>query len=259
MTRSNRKKPFAFFLWHRRLGLAALVFMIILSVTGIMLNHTEYLSMDETTIESDWLLNWYGLNPNGDAINYKAGEYNISQWDGQIFFNTSTLVNSKSTLLGAVISNGIIVVALERSILLLDTTGEIIEHINMPIKFDTIKKIGLINTSIVIQTIDLKNYSADEDIINWYPIENTGAIWPTSIELNDSQRQALKQSFRGNGLSLERVILDLHSGRLFNANWGIYIMDISGVIIILLSMSGFWVWWSRKQKLKSKRHYQKNH
>jgi len=259
MTRSNRKKPFAFFLWHRRMGLAALVFMIVLSITGIMLNHTESLNMDETSIESDLLLNWYGLNPKGASINYKADEYSISQWDGQLFFNSSALLNSKSTLLGAVIFNGIIAAALDRNILLLDTTGEIIENINMPIKFDAIKKIGLINNSIVIQTKDLNIFSADDDILNWHKSNATNVTWSTPAQLTNAQQQALKQTFRGNGLSLERVILDLHSGRLFSASWGIYIMDASAVIIILLSLSGFWVWWSRKQKIKTKRHYQKNH
>ena len=259
MTRSNRKKPFPFFLWHRRLGLVALAFMIALSVTGIMLNHTESLKLDEIMVESDLLLNWYELNPQGVPINYKLDQNFISQWDGQLFFNSSTLLNSKQKLLGAVIANEIIITALDRSILLLDDTGEVIEHINMPIKFDIIKKIGIKNQTAVIQTRDLKIFSADENILNWQADNNNGVNWSTPIELNNSQQDKLKQAFRGNGLNLERVILDLHSGRLFNASWGILIMDISAVVIIILSLSGFWVWWSRRQKQKTKRHYQKHH
>ncbi len=39
---TNRKpKKFTAFLWHRRIGLFALLLVIILAITGIMLNHTE--------------------------------------------------------------------------------------------------------------------------------------------------------------------------------------------------------------------------
>jgi len=259
MTRSNRKKGFPFFLWHRRLGLIALLFMVALAVTGIMLNHTESLKMNRVSVESDLLLNWYGLNPKGKPVGYKADNNFISQWDHQIFFNSMALINNKSILLGAVATGDIIALSLNKSILLLNAAGEIIEHIDMSFKFEPIKKIGLINQSIAIQTQSNKIYIADKDILNWQPANRAEINWSTPVELSSSQQQSLKKTFRGNGLSLERVILDLHSGRLFSANWGIYIMDASAIMIILLSLSGFWIWWSRTQKLKTKKHYQKHH
>ncbi|HEY9053122.1 MAG TPA: PepSY-associated TM helix domain-containing protein, partial [Gammaproteobacteria bacterium] len=83
--------------------------------------------------------------------------------------------------------------------------------------------------------------------------------WARPTTLNENQRTLIRQSYRGNGLTLERVILDLHSGRLFNASWGIYIMDASAIIMLLLGISGTWVWLLRKRKMKSKRHYRKHH
>lgn len=259
MTRSNRKKIFPFFLWHRRLGLLALIFMIVLAITGIMLNHTESLKMDKVSVESDFLLDWYGLNPAGQAINYKAGNQFISQWDRQLFYNSTTLINHKNILLGAVSSNSIIALAFDKNILLLNNSGEIIEHIDMSFKFKGIKKIGLINQFIAIQTASNKIYFADQDVLNWQAVNNSKVDWSSPIQLSDLQLQALKKSFRGNGLTLERVILDLHSGRLFSANWGIYIMDASAIIMILLSLTGFLIWRSRAQKIKTKKHYQKHH
>ena len=69
----------------------------------------------------------------------------------------------------------------------------------------------------------------------------------------------MKQAYRGQGLTLERVMLDLHSGRLFNQTWGVYLMDASAVIMMWLGISGTWIWWSRNKKMKTKRHYQKHH
>ena len=61
---TNRKpKKFTAFLWHRRIGLLGLLLVIILAVTGILLNHTEKFKLDETYINNAWLLNWYGIKP----------------------------------------------------------------------------------------------------------------------------------------------------------------------------------------------------
>lgn len=224
-----------------------------------MLNHTESLKMDETRIDSDILLNWYGLNPQGELISFQTGENIISQWDGQIFFNSRTLTENKDRLVGVTTSNDIIAIALTKSILLVDSSGEIIEHLKLPLEFYPVTKMGLNNNSITIQTEDLKTFSADQDILNWRPAIAHNTPWSSAIKISSLQQQDLKKTFRGNGLSFERVILDLHSGRILSASWGIYIMDASAIIIILLSLSGFWVWWSRKQKIKTKKHYQKHH
>lgn len=239
------------------MGLIAVIFLLVLSVTGIMLNHTESLNMDKTSIESDLILNWYELNPKGKAVSYKSGDNIISQWDGQLFFNQTALSFNKAKLIGAVKLNEIIAIAFDKNILLLNLDGEIIEHFNMPIKFSSLIKIGLHNKNLLVKTKNNKHYIADENILNWAPSSKTNNSWSESVQLNQIQKNALKKSFRGNGLSLERVILDLHSGRIFNGNWGVYIMDISAFIIILLSLSGFWIWWSRQQKMQSKRHLKK--
>ncbi|MEK9766944.1 MAG: PepSY-associated TM helix domain-containing protein, partial [Thalassolituus sp.] len=45
-------------------------------------------------------------------------------------------------------------------------------------------------------------------------------------------------------ISLQRIVLDIHSGRWFGS-WGIWMMDLAAVVLILLSISGLWLWWSR--------------
>jgi len=61
----TKRKPqrFTAFLWHRRIGLFALVLVVILAITGLMLNHTEKLGLAESYISREWLLNWYGIEP----------------------------------------------------------------------------------------------------------------------------------------------------------------------------------------------------
>ena len=49
--------------------------------------------------------------------------------------------------------------------------------------------------------------------------------------------ESLKSAWRGRGVTVERLLLDLHSGRIFSAA-GPLLMDLVAVFLILLSVSG---------------------
>ena len=99
---------------------------------------------------------------------------------------------------------------------------------------------------------------ADEHILDWDVIINESIDWSVKTKLSKPQISELRHAFRGKGLSMERVVLDLHSGRIFG-HYGIYLMDTAAIALLWLSLSGLWVWWRRSVKEKQKRHYQKHH
>jgi hypothetical protein len=43
------------------LGLTTVLFLILLSITGILLNHTEELKLAKRYVQSEWILNLYGI------------------------------------------------------------------------------------------------------------------------------------------------------------------------------------------------------
>jgi uncharacterized iron-regulated membrane protein len=51
-----------FYRWHRRIGVVATLFIILLSITGILLNHNAQLSLHKVNIESPWLLELYNID-----------------------------------------------------------------------------------------------------------------------------------------------------------------------------------------------------
>jgi hypothetical protein len=110
----------------------------------------------------------------------------------------------------------------------------------------------------VIETSDPLYYMADEHILDWDVIINDGVEWVERYTLSKKEKENLLIAYRGNGLKLERVILDLHSGRIFG-QYGIYIMDAAAIALLWLSLSGVWVWSSRRRKMRQKKHYQKHH
>ena len=255
---TRKKIKFTVFLWHRRIGLAAIVLVIILAITGILLNHTESLQLDETYVESSTLLNWYGLEPEGEIISYKVNEHTISTWDKEVFFDNQPLTQTTETLHGAVWAEQLIVAAFDTEIFLLTHEGELVERVPTSQSFSGIQRLGLKYKRPVIETGNPLYYMADEHILDWDVIVEEGVEWSVKTELSKSQIDKLRHAFRGNGLSMERVVLDLHSGRIFG-HYGIYLMDAAAIALLWLSLSGLWVWWRRRVKQKQKRHYQKHH
>jgi hypothetical protein len=260
---TNRKaKKFTAFLWHRRIGLIALSLVVILAITGIMLNHTESFKLDETYVNNSWLLDWYGIEPEDEPISYRVknnqSSFIISLWQNQLFFDNDAIINLEQNIHGAIGAEQFIVIALDNEIILLSYEGELIERLSTNISFSNIQRLGMKYKRPVIETSEPLYYMADEHILDWDVIINEDIKWTEQYKLNENEHQQLLLAYRGNGLKLERVVLDLHSGRIFGI-YGIYLMDAAAIALLWLSLSGLWVWSSRRQKMRKKKHYLKHH
>lgn len=254
----RRPRKFTAFLWHRRIGLIALVLVLILSITGIMLNHTERFKLDETYISSSWLLSWYGIEPADEPISYRVQGHTISFWHHRLFFDGKDILSHEQNMHGAIGAEMYIVVAMDNELILLTPEGEFIERVNTGLSFTNIQRLGIKYKRPVIETSDPLYYMADEHILDWDVILNEDIVWSQPVSLTKAERQRLWNAYRGKGLKLERVILDLHSGRIFG-HYGIYLMDAAAIALLWLSLSGLWVWSSRRRKMRRKNHYRKHH
>jgi len=260
----TKRKPnkFTVFLWHRRIGLIALVLVIILAITGIMLNHTENFKLDETYVNNSWLLAWYNIEPEEKPVSYHVTINNhshiISAWQNKLFFDDEIITSLQQNMHGAIGAEQFIVVALDNEIILLTKEGKFVERVSTSLSFSNIQRLGMKYKRPVIETSEPLYYIADEHILDWDAIINEDIEWNEPYTLNEDEYQQLLVAYRGNGLKLERVILDLHSGRIFG-QYGVYLMDAAALALLWLSLSGLWVWHSRRQKMRHKRHYQKHH
>jgi hypothetical protein len=65
--------------------------------------------------------------------------------------------------------------------------------------------------------------------------------------LTAERLESLGLLYRGRGLSLERLLLDLHSGRVFprTSPW---LLDMVGIGLVALSLFGLLLWWRRRHR-----------
>ncbi len=230
---------------HRYIGLSVAIIAIHLSITGILLNHTNDIGIDKNYINSSTVLGWYGISHPASLSGHKLNEHWISQWNDDIYFNKKIIGQSINPLRGATTTEHFFALATSETIWLITIDGDIIEKLNAPgEKLGDIIQLGHQNKFIVIKT-EQGLFKADADLVSWQPIEDTGIVWS---DMDIVPAQLSDEIFtQGHSISWERVLLDVHSGRIATKA-GTFLIDLAGIALIILAISGFTIWFKRRRR-----------
>lgn len=234
----RRRRP-AWWPWHQRLGITFSVVIVAVVLTGIALNHTGGLRLDERRITNAWVLDWYGMNPEGEPIAFEADGWAL-QWDEQLYWDGQPVEAETGQLVGAVALLDIRVIATTDALFLLTPTGELIERMDaVDLPPGSVKQIGNLNGNVMLTSTEGK-FLSDPDVGEWDRYQLAADVhWSEAEPVPATEREAALQSYRGQGVSLYRVLLDLHSGRLFGSI-GVWVVDAAAVAILFLTLTGVW-------------------
>jgi len=237
-------------LWHRYVGLSLAGVALVLASTGILLNHSADLELDTQYISWSPLLDWYDFPvPKIDKSFQVDAEHWLSLISGHLYLQQQALNIPAARLQAAVSLNGLICVLSDQRLLLLDQQGQLIESIRPQQGLPTAAQNLAISPQgwLRLQTAT-QIYQADADLLTWQIVtdrlENDWQIdqtAPTSLQL------ALQQQARSRLLHWERLLLDLHNGRFFG-RLGSYVLDLVGLLLMVLAISGFFMWSKRAMK-----------
>ena len=250
----NKGRLLTFIKLHRWSGLVSLILVIILSITGILLNHTHELQLKNHYIKNTLLLNWYGIRLPEQQTFFKLGANNLVQVGHKVYLDNKLLASDALTLIGGIEMEDYLFIALENAALLLTLDGELIEKLtpdqDLPVPITSVyKSHSQDNSAIVIQSHN-KYFISDDDYLTWTNIKPDN-LKPVTIKrlkrLSETEKEPYYQLWLDNKLSLETVVLDLHSGRILG-QFGVFIMDLAASFLLVLSISGFWIWFKRSRK-----------
>jgi hypothetical protein len=235
--------------WHRRIGISAAVFVLILAVTGIALNHTTELALDKRHINSPLILGWYGIELPDQPRHFQAGGHIVSQLGDQLFIDGTAVLHSNAPLTGGATTPMFIAVAQPLELLLFTPTNELVERISaLPGQIDHIDKIGLTADQTIAVSDGNTIMVADADMLTWQTSQSNQHIaWSIPVTPGDHFNNHLIAQYSSDTITYERLLLDLHSGRLFG-EWGFYLMDAAAVLLILLAITGLWRWCQSKAR-----------
>jgi hypothetical protein len=232
-------------IWHRRLGLTAALFVLLLSTTGLALNHTDGLRLDERYVGAGWLLGWYGIEAPDQAVSFPADGNMVTRLGERLYLGALRVEDHADSLIGAVSSDGFVIVALDGDLLMLTAAGDRVERLGREDGIPAgIRAVGLTGDGRVVLDAGDGIYRADSQLLAWERVngESTGLRWSAPAAPDPALLSDLRQDYLANILTLERVILDLHSGRIFG-RYGPWLMDAAALLLLVLAVTGVWVWW----------------
>jgi len=110
---------------HRSLGAGAAIFILFMVMSGLALNHSYDLGLDQRHVSQSSLLSWYGIGKPQDIRSFVIADGWLSFAGSQLYFNdrhVATIANG----VGAVSSADMLIAAGSGELLLLDHDGALI-------------------------------------------------------------------------------------------------------------------------------------
>lgn len=231
-------------IWHRYVGIIAALFVVVLALTGILLNFTDRLQLDQTHLNNSWLLDHYNI---GDfpVTSFHAGTHIVSQASEYIYLDGEYKLHLLQDLVGAIKLNKELLLATEASLLLINTDGEIIEEIGTYSGLPE-KPLGISITGGKYPVVRGVNtyWKGSEELTAWQPLHGPHPKWSAPTDTPENIISSIQEHARGHEINLERVFLDLHSGRLLG-RWGQHVMSAAAVLMLVLAITGTVMWWRK--------------
>jgi hypothetical protein len=232
-------------IWHRYLGITVSLFVIILSATGLFLNFSDTLKLNKTHTNTSWLLDHYNI---GDfsVSSFQTDELLVSQASNFVYLNGHYALNLKESLVGALNLSEYILLATQTSLVVINNGGQIVDEIG---KFTGLPEnpLGISITDDghpVIRGINTY-WKGSNELSAWQPLSGPHPKWVAPTETPNNINTLIQKHARSNEINYERVLLDLHSGRLLGS-WGQNIMSISAVLLLILALTGIFIWLRKK-------------
>jgi len=226
--------------WHGLVGAAIVLFLLYILLSGLALNHGDALKLDKREVSYPWLMRWYGIDVVGPNQGYLLGKSYFS-WEGDKWALDDKLLPSSAGLpVGAVEVGGLNYVATSTALYLYQPDGQLLDKVEkQSLPAYPILALGKMSNKVMLQTPSAVFASVDGQ--NWEKSSTTGMVLSSLHNLPDNIKRRSADTFAP-GISLQRILLDVHSGRIFG-RYAFLVMDIVSLVLFALGLSGFWLYW----------------
>ena len=226
------------------MGLAAVLFVLLLSVTGVALNHSSDWQLDRRYVDWPWFSTALGVSVPDPSSSFADRGHRVTLLGRRAYFDSRDISRELDSLNGLVTLDQFAVVATRGAVLLLTLDGELVEYIDLTSDLPgPIRRLGLVNERPLLEAGGVY-FISDADVTGFapWPMEDRGdVIWSTASDPAPAELAAIEDLYRGRGLTVERLLIEIHSGRIVGASGPIF-LDLVAAILIVLSISGLVIW-----------------
>lgn len=218
---------------HRALGLLGAAFLALLVATGIALQHPTELGLDRTYVTSRWILDWYGIEAPAARV-VDTGSHRIANIGDVVTLDGIPLDTASADLLGAAAIDDGVVLLLANELLVVSAAGALVERIQTPAPGIAIGRAG---GRLIVRT-EGGDYVADDALLSLVAVDTRDSIDVRVPQLAiGDEADALTDAYLQRVITVERLFLDLHSGRAFG-RYGTWLIDLGALLVLALAVSG---------------------
>lgn len=243
--------------WHRRLGLCSALFIMLLLITGVAINHSQDFKLDTAQVKQAWLLDYYGISAPNSLSVFSVRPQVLAATDTQLWLGDKLILESKFPLLGAMKVGPSLLAIDSQQAYLFSLEGELYETQGVSTGLpQEIEAMAYDDAGVWLKTSQ-GLFLSDEDLVEWQAASTALGVssdiaWITAIaknKIDPSQWQAMELNARSGHLTWERVMLDLHSGRLFGP-LTVWLWDLFALALLMVVGTGCWIWWKQSPSRK---------
>jgi len=224
---------------HRWLGLTVVLFVLLLSATGIALNHSSDWGLDQRFVRWNWAHSILGIRVPEVAASFTDDGHRVTQLGRRIYFDTSEISQEVESLAGFVVLDAFAVIATADAVLLLQVDGKFVQRLDLSADGATpVRRIGLLHGQPVIEADGY--FIGDAEVTHfepWPAADEADVAWSVASAPAPAEIGLLEDLYRGRSLTVERLLVEVHSGRIL-ATAGPVMLDVVAVGLVVLSLSG---------------------
>ena len=224
--------------WHRWLGLAVAIPVLVLSVTGVLLNHIESLSWASRPLPPA-LARWYGavLPDSLRGVSLEGNWY--AQLEERLFINETNAFYCKGPLKGVVQVPPLIVAGCADELLLVAEGYQLGERIGPAYGLPDYEQLGRSDAGLILKRPEgLLRFDVNQ--LTSAPYSGPWQAVALRRLPQDLEQAILRQSVP-ESLNWQRFLQDLHAGRILGLG-GQLLMDLAALVLAILAVTGSIIW-----------------
>ena len=224
---------------HRFIAYVAAFGLLLTTLTGVLLNHTHHLELDKKAIQSEWLLNLYGLKKPEVSTAVEINKNWLIQVNQTLLWNQQTLPVS-GDLKQVVHINDFVYLLTAAKLHVLTSEGDWVESLELPVSLkQSLARFVQYEQGMIGLKLEQAQWQMNEDFTALKQVKEQSSIELQALKFIQPP-EALKAEILGafpTGLSWEKVMLEMHNGYILGPI-GPYVLDLFAIVFALMIISG---------------------
>ncbi len=235
-------------LYHRQMGILMALFLVLLTVTGIVLNHALELDLDRSYIPESLAAVIYSAEES-EVIVFAATSDDGAATDddyviwtnGRVYWHRTLVGSLDGALIGSVRLNGELVIASASEIVLITPDGQVAERIGASFLPGELSGLGMSSEGRLVLSSNASAFEASAGLTIFSEFEGEMAHSQPLEDTPSSLADFLTEIDQTRAVSWQRFLSDLHTGRIFGS-LGPFFFDLIALLLLSLSTTGIVLW-----------------